>query len=201
MTQIFYVIRFISFQDNLFYNRENDNNQINLLKRGITMVSFERICNLHELEEIHQIKKRAFEQLYNKYQDVQSPFNEPLAALKEKYERPNNYYFKIKNKAEVVGYLRIVTNMAANEARISPIAIQPSDAGAGYGTQAMLLAEKTFPTIKKWHLSTIFQEEKLRHFYSKLGYEQIGAVEPIQAGMDLIYFTKNLKHEEKRKEN
>lgn len=195
------MVRFISFQENLFYNRKNDNNQIMIVKRGLTMVSFEQICNLHELEEIHQIKKRAFEQLYIKYQDAQSPFNEPFATLKEKYERPDNYYFKIKNKAEVVGYLRIVTNTAANEARISPIAIQPSDAGAGYGTQAMLLAEKTFPTIKKWHLSTIFQEEKLRHFYSKLGYEQIGEVEPIQAGMDLIYFTKNLKQEEKRKEN
>ncbi|MHC5268797.1 GNAT family N-acetyltransferase [Enterococcus sp. LJL98] len=144
-----------------------------------------------DLKEIHQIKKKAFEKLYQKYKDIKSPFNESFTSLKEKHARPNNYYFKIKETSQTVGYLRVVTNSKQTEARVSPIGIHPQYDGFGYGTQAMLLVEKHFSTVQKWDLSTIYQEEKLLHFYLKLGYEKTGEMDWIQENMAIIYFTKN----------
>lgn len=144
-----------------------------------------------ELNEIHQIKKMAFASLYQKYKDKHSPFNESLTSLKEKYERPHNFFFKIKNVEQIVGYIRVVTDEEKSEARISPIAVHPTYDGRGYGTKGIILIEEKFQSVETWYLSTIYQEEKLVHFYSKLGYKKTGELILVQENMEMIYFVKH----------
>lgn len=144
-----------------------------------------------DLSEVHQIQKLVFENLYSKYKDDGSPFKESQSSLLEKIKQPNNFYYFIKNDKKRIGYARILTNEELTQAKIGPIGILPENEEQGLGTEAMILIEKTFPTVEKWYLDTILQESKLIHFYTKLGYKETGQIETIQEKMDIIFFTKN----------
>lgn len=147
----------------------------------------------NNMTDIHHLQKLAFKKLYDKYNDTDSPYNESEDSLIEKWQRPNNYFFLIKKLEKIVGYIRVITNDNQTEANFSQIGIDPEYDGFGYGTQAVLLLEKEFPTVENWSLTTILQEEKLIHFYSKLGYKKTGQSIPIQENMDIVIFVKVTK--------
>lgn len=156
------------------------------------MIRFSSI-NSEKISKVQKIQQLAFENLYAKYQDSGSPFNESLASLTDKYHRPHNHFLFIKNDDTTIGFIRVVTDETETIARIAPIAIKPEFGGQGFGTEAMLLIEKHFPNVKEWQLDTILQEEKLIHLYSKLGYQKLDKVEPVKPLMDIVYFVKKIK--------
>lgn len=143
-----------------------------------------------DMNNIYKIQKLAFKNLFEKYQDQDSPFNEKESSLIEKFNRPNNYFLLIKEESIVIGYIRIITNETGTAASLSQIALNPKYDGLGYGTKAMNLLEKEYPKIMNWSLGTILQEEKLIHFYSKLNYKETGDIVNIQENMDIIFFLK-----------
>ncbi|MCL2427552.1 MAG: GNAT family N-acetyltransferase [Oscillospiraceae bacterium] len=68
--------------------------------------------------------------------------------------------------------------------------ILPDHQGKGYAQQAIIQAELLNPQAKHWILDTIKQEEKLCHFYEKMGYKQTGVQTNIKDGMDLMGYAK-----------
>lgn len=66
------------------------------------MIYFERV-DRDEIEEIYQINKLAFEHLYNKYHDEQSPFNESISSMEvEAIQEGVDLIYFIKNTKQQV---------------------------------------------------------------------------------------------------
>lgn len=155
------------------------------------MLFLEKI-NEHDLDEVYQLQKSVFKKLYSKYQDEHSPFLQSKSSMLAKIRQSDNYFYFIKEENKTIGYIRIVINKNQMKGKIGPIGIIPNNEEQGLGTDTMFLIERQFPTIKKWYLSTILQEQKLVHFYTKLGYKETGEKIQIKEGMDMLFFSKNL---------
>lgn len=142
---------------------------------------------------ILRIQRKAFAPLLLRYRDYQSS---PAAESQEDILRRlaqsfTDYYLICIDDAEV-GMIR-VCNFGA-ECRISPICILPEYQGRGYAHQAIRMAEQRYPGAAAWTLETILQEQSLCRLYESLGYEATGRVDPVQNGMDLVYYRKDMKH-------
>ena len=104
-------------------------------------------------------------------------------------ERPNSYYYFVKEKDENIGFLRVQTNEELTEAWLGTAAILPRYQGKGYGSEGLRLLEKEFSTIKQWDLCTVLQDAGMVAFYEKNGYRQTH-IEPEKEGMDMVYMKK-----------
>ena len=149
-------------------------------------------AKVSDLSKIYTLQKAAFHSLYETYHDEgTSPYKESFVRLKRKYNHPDNHFFLLQRKKQLIGFIKIATNKETNVIRISPIAILPSYQGKGYGKETMLEAERLF-SAKKAILSTIKQEEKLVHFYISCGYKITGYEHSGTPGMDFVYLEKTL---------
>ena len=155
------------------------------------MISLERITTV-DLDKWMDIQRSCFKSLYDKYQDEHSPYLESRDCIAEKLSRSNNYFYWVRNREEVVGFLRIQTN--ENQGWLGSIAILPNHQRKGYAFQAILEVEKIHDTIFEWDLCTIFQEKHLVRLYERCGYKQTHT-EPEQEGMDLVYMKKKKNNE------
>lgn len=155
------------------------------------MLFLEKI-NEHDFDEVYQLQKSVFKKLYSKYQDEHSPFLQFKSSMLAKIRQSDNYFYFIKEENKTIGYIRIVINKNQMKGKIGPIGIIPNNEEQSLGTDTMFLIGRQFPTIKKWYLSTILQEQKLVHFYTKLVYKDTGEKIQIKEGMDMLFFSKNL---------
>lgn len=87
-------------------------------------------------------------------------------------ERPNSFYYFVKDGEEIVGFLRVQTNDEQTEAWLGTAAILPKYQRKGYGSEGMRLLEKELSTVHQWDLCTVFQEEPMVNFYEKCGYQK-----------------------------
>ena len=143
-----------------------------------------------DLETIIAIQRASFKAVYEKYQDEYDPYLEDRERIKWKLvERPNSYYYFVKEKDENIGFLRVQTNEELTEAWLGTAAILPQYQGKGYGSEGLKLLEKEFPMIKQWDLCTVLQDEGMVDFYEKNGYHQTH-IEPEKEGMDMVYMKK-----------
>jgi len=150
--------------------------------------------NEQDIKKVYELQKLAFKELYNKYQDEESPIHEPISSIQEKYSRPDNYFFNINDQENnTIGYIRVVIDEEEKNGWLSQIAINPSYDNKGYGTKAIELVEEVFNSVQEWALCTILQEEKLIHFYSKVGYIKLNNIQNIQENMDIVFFKKTVK--------
>ena len=102
-----------------------------------------------DLETVIAIQRASFKAVYEKYQDEYDPYLEDRERIKWKLaERPNSYYYFVKEKDENIGFLRVQTNEELTEAWLGTAAILPQHQGKGYGSEGLRLLEKEFPTIK-----------------------------------------------------
>lgn len=64
-----------------------------------------------DLETIVSIQRAAFKAVYDKYQDEYDPYLEERERIQWKLgERPNSFYYFVKDDEEVCGFIRIQTN-------------------------------------------------------------------------------------------
>ena len=64
-----------------------------------------------DLETIIAIQRASFKAVYDKYQDEYDPYLEDRERIKWKLvERPNSYYYFVKEDEENIGFLRVQTN-------------------------------------------------------------------------------------------
>ena len=156
---------------------------------GKFMIRLER-AGAEDLETIIAIQRASFKAVYEKYQDEYDPYLEDRERIKWKLaERPNSYYYFVKEKDEIIGFLRIQTNEELTEAWLGTAAILPPYQGKGCGSKGLSLLEKEFPTITQWDLCTVLQDAGMVAFYEKNGYHQTH-IEPEKEGMDMVYMKK-----------
>ena len=143
-----------------------------------------------DLETIIEIQRASFKAVYDKYQDEYDPYLEDRERIKWKLvERPNSYYYFVKEDEENIGFLRVQTNAELTKAWLGTAAILPQYQGKGYGSKGLSLLEKEFPTITQWDLCTVLQDAGMVAFYEKNGYHQTH-IEPEKEGMDMVYMKK-----------
>lgn len=140
---------------------------------------------------LHSIQVKSFIDLLRKYNDFQSsPAAESLDKIQQRFQQSYTDYYLILSDEGTVGMLR-VCNFGIN-CRLSPICVLPEFQGKGYGRSAMLELEKLYPEAITWKLDTIAQEAHLCRFYESLGYRKTEKTETVQAGMDLVFYEKNI---------
>jgi len=133
-----------------------------------------------DLETVIAIQRASFKAVYEKYQDEYDPYLEDRERIKWKLvERPNSYYYFVKEKDEIIGFLRIQTNKELTEAWLGTAAILPQYQGKGYGRKAMELALafiKTLPCGRAEYcwLSYEPENEVAHKLYSSFGFVETG---------------------------
>ena len=142
-----------------------------------------------DLETIEVIQRKSFKMWYEKYHDESNPYLETRESIEEKFNRPMSTYYLIQDGDQVIGYLRMQTNIEETEIWLAIVAVLPEYQRKGYASSAIKLLEESYPSIKKWDLCTIFQEKSLVKLYEKCGY-QATHTELLQEGMDLVFMTK-----------
>ena len=156
------------------------------------MITLERV-GAEDLETIIAIQRASFKAVYEKYQDEYDPYLEDCERIKWKLvERPNSYYYFVKDNEEKIGFLRVQTNEELTEAWLGTAAILPQYQGKGYGSEGLRLLEMEFPTVTQWDLCTVLQDAGMVTFYEKNGYRQTH-IEPEKEGMDMVYMKKMIE--------
>ncbi len=141
---------------------------------------------------IHSMQVKAFAPLLEIYHDYDlSPAAEGPERITERFEQPYTTYWLIMSDSQPVGAMRVCD--FGERCRISPIFVLPEHHGNGYGQQAILLAEETYPAAAVWELDTISQETGLCRMYERLGYIATGKVMPVKDGMDIVFYEKKIK--------
>ena len=109
-----------------------------------------------DLETIIAIQRASFKAVYEKYHDEYDPYLEDRERIKWKLvERPNSYYYFVKEDEENIGFLRVQPNAELTEAWLGTAAILPPYQGKGYGSEGLRLLEEEFSTVRQWDLCTV----------------------------------------------
>jgi GNAT superfamily N-acetyltransferase len=82
-------------------------------------------------------------------------------------------YYKIVVGKKVVGGI-IVFRKAAREYELGRIFVDPDFQNQGIGAQAFEFLWQAYPLAKRWTLGTPAWNRRTRHFYKKVGFEEIG---------------------------
>ena len=143
------------------------------------------IAAFNDAQALYDLQIKSFKALLEKYQDYDySPGAEKLERTKQRLNDPLTDYYFISLQGKYIGALRICH--FEKLCKLKQIYILPEYQGYGYAQQAITIVESLYPTVEKWELDTILQEEKLCYLYEKVGYRKTGRVEPIINGMDLV---------------
>ena len=111
------------------------------------MIRLER-AGAEDLETIIAIQRASFKAVYDKYQDEYDPYLEDSERIKWKLvERPNSYYYFVKENEDKIGFFRIQTNDELTEAWLGTAAILPQYQGKGYGSKGLRLLEENFQPL------------------------------------------------------
>ena len=148
-------------------------------------------AGLEDAEQIHEMQQRAFDALYQKYQDHEtSPAKETVERIIAKLNHPATYFYLIHSDGEIVGAIRVVDKKDfCTPKRISPLFILPEYWNSGFGQMAIEEVEKIHGSTN-WKLDTVLQEKKNCYLYEKMGYHQTGETEVINERLTLVYYQK-----------
>lgn len=147
---------------------------------------------LDDAEKLWSMQVRAFQGLYEKYQDTAtSPATEQMDRIILRLKQPFTYYYFIDVDGVAVGAIRIVDKKEAGKPKkISPIFVMPEYRNRGYAQKAIKLAE-TLHGSSDWELETILQETGNCYLYEKMGYHQTGKTEKVNDKLTLILYKKD----------
>jgi ribosomal protein S18 acetylase RimI-like enzyme len=97
------------------------------------------------------------------------------------------WYYKILVDNQIVGGF-IVLPGAIREYYLGRVFIHPDFQNQGIGTRAMDFMFEEFPLAKSWTLDTPAWNQRTRHFYEKLGFQETDTRYDRQAGWDSIIY-------------
>ncbi|MBQ2955621.1 MAG: GNAT family N-acetyltransferase [Clostridia bacterium] len=147
-------------------------------------------ASIDDAELIWRMQIAAFKPLLDKYQDYDySPAAETIDRTIQRLQSERTDYYLILADATPIGAVRLI-RLEGNRCRISPVFILPEYQGRRIAQTAMKQLESLYPNASGWELHTILQEDKLRHFYEKLGYRRGEHLQPVKEGMDLVLYEK-----------
>lgn len=98
-----------------------------------------------------------------------------------------SWYYKIVVDNQLVGGL-VVFPGTIREYYLGRVFIHPDFQNQGIGTLAMDFVFRQFPLAKSWTLDTPAWNQRTRHFYEKLGFQQTATRYDRQAGWDSIVY-------------
>jgi len=134
------------------------------------MIHIDR-AGAEDLETIIAIQRASFKAVYEKYQDQYDPYLEEKERIRWKLvERPNSFYYFVKDDEKILGFIRLNTNDEQTAGWIGTVAILPQYQNKGYGSEGLGLIEEKFSTVMQWDLCTVFQDKGMVAFYEKNGY-------------------------------
>ena len=146
---------------------------------------------LEDAEKLWKIQIKAFEELFEKYQDAEtSPGNEPMEKVKARLAQDFTYYYFIYDEEKTVGAIRVVDMKDGSRKRVSPVFIMKEFRNKGYAQAAFREIERIHGE-KNWKLDTILQEKGNCYLYEKLGYVRTGQTEKINERMDIVFYEKD----------
>lgn len=116
---------------------------------------------MSDLDRIYNIQKESFRDLYQKYNDIDSPYLETKERLLEKMKHPSSIFYLICLNNGIIGFSRVLFNGKQLEAWLGMTAILPKFQKKGYGHQAIQEIEKQYPEVKCWSLDTILTRRAL----------------------------------------
>jgi predicted acetyltransferase len=139
-----------------------------------------------DVELLAQVSKDAFD--YDIHYGAPRPGGPPgydSPAWQAKMMRLGDYY-KIEVKGQIVGGF-IVLRRKAREYELGRIFIAAEHQNQGIGTQAMEFLWQKYTLVKKWTLDTPHWNTRTRHFYKKMGFDEMG-----QDARGLILFERRI---------
>ncbi|MDD3920731.1 MAG: GNAT family N-acetyltransferase [Eubacteriales bacterium] len=140
----------------------------------------------NDVPTLYDIALRAFRPDYNQY-----GFYPPFMKTKTKSFLPPLMLGKaILADDTIIGGAFVVG--VGKKGEIGTIFIDPVHQKKGYGKQAMLMIEKTYPRITKWKLDVLAGNEHLHEFYESLGYERIGEMTDKTSGLNGFVYEKTI---------
>lgn len=155
-----------------------------------SMVSFVR-AKSSDAEKLARASRGAFEN------DIHygAPVRDGGVGGPPGYESPDwqrrmmrkGWYYKITVDNQIVGGF-IVFPGAVREYYLGRIFIRPDFQNQGIGTRAMDFMFGQFPLAKNWVLETPAWNQRTRHFYEKLGFQQTDIRYDRQAGWDSVIY-------------
>lgn len=148
-------------------------------------------ANIDDAKELHAMQIKAFKELLEKYQDLDTnPGNESVEKVEARLKQDFTFYYFICVGQQKVGAVRIVDKKEVGKTkRISPIFILPEFQGKGIAQKAIRLCEEKHRN-GNWELDTILQEPKNCHLYEKMGYRQTGKTKAINEKLTLTFYEK-----------
>lgn len=149
-------------------------------------------AGLGDAQKLHVMQARAFQELFDKYQDFDtSPANEGIEKIESRLKQESTFYYFICLGQEKVGAVRVIDEKEAGRSKwISPIYILPEFQDKGIAQNAILQCEKIHGE-EGWELETILQEEKNCYLYEKLGYRKTGQTQVIHERLTLVFYKKD----------
>jgi GNAT superfamily N-acetyltransferase len=101
-------------------------------------------------------------------------------------------YYKILVDSQIVGGF-IVFPGEIREYYLGRVFIHPGFQNQGIGTQAMSFMFDEFPLAKSWTVDTPSWNQRTRHFYEKLGFQENYTRYDRQAGWDSIVYKRVIR--------
>jgi|SRR5665647_536634 len=142
---------------------------------------------------VHNIQKKSFEPLLEKYHDYDiSPAMESAERIREKIDRDNTTAYIFQLNDINVGWVRVM-RFGDMTYKISALCVLPEYQNRGIAQDALKQIESYYPNAHKWMLDTIFQEKRNCHLYEKLGYVKVGELKQINEIMSLVNYVKMCK--------
>ncbi|SEP68923.1 hypothetical protein SAMN02910289_00353 [Lachnospiraceae bacterium RM5] len=146
---------------------------------------------LNEAEKLWRMQIRAFEDLYEKYQDTQtSPAKEKIDKIIMRLKQWYTFYYFIMMDDNIVGAIRVVDKKGEDKMkRISPIFVMPEYRNMGIAQESIKAVEKRHGD-NNWELETILQEKGNCHLYEKMGYERFDFPTKVNERLTLVRYRK-----------
>lgn len=146
---------------------------------------------LNEAEKLWRMQIRAFEDLYEKYQDIQtSPAKEKIDKIIMRLKQWYTFYYFIMMDDNIVGAIRVVDKKGEDKMkRISPIFVMPEYRNMGIAQESIKAVEKRHGD-NNWELETILQEKGNCHLYEKMGYERFDFPTKVNERLTLVRYRK-----------
>lgn len=100
-------------------------------------------------------------------------------------------YYKIVRADCIIGGI-LVHRKGVREYELGRIFIEPEFQNQGIGAQAFEFLRREYPLAKRWTTETPVWNSRNRHFYSKVGFVEMGFVETREDEQTLVLFEQKM---------
>lgn len=151
----------------------------------------------HEFIFAWLMQKKGFKETLERYHDYDiSPATESLKRFMRHFLNSITDNYWVIYNGRKAGAMEIAAK--SDFVKLGRFYILPEYCNRGIGQEALKLAERKYPDVRRWRLDTIFEEKNNVHLYEKLGYIAYGERKVINDKMTIINYEKDVKQNEQK---